>query len=128
MKRIATALALVLALPLAVAAQEEEHEMGQEHEMEMEHGMMEGHAMHGGMAMMMMHPGPGMMLQAKDELGLTDAQVAELEAMHAKAHEEMQAHREAAKAARETAHQAMMGAGHGHHGPRPHAGRRGPHR
>lgn len=107
MKRILTTFALVLALPLAVAAQEQEPEM--ERGMMRGHAMMQGHAMHGDMAMMMQQPGPGMLLQLRGTLGLTDDQVAELEAMQATAHESMQAHREAAAAARTRAHEAMTG-------------------
>lgn len=113
MKRIATTIALVLALPLAVTAQEEaqevEQEQKQEMEMEMEHGMMmRAHAGHGGAAMMMEHPGPGMLLRMEEALGLTADQVTELEAMHAEAREAMQTHREAAQTARTRAHEAMM--------------------
>ncbi len=111
MKRIVTTIALVLALPLAVTAQEEAQEVEQEQkqEMEMEHGMMmRAQAMHGGEAMMMRHPGPGMLLRMEEALGLTEDQVAELEAMHAEARDAMQAHREAARTARTGAHEAMM--------------------
>ena len=64
--------------------------------------------MHGG-AMMTQHPGPGMILRLEEALALTEDQVAELEAMHAQAREAMEAHREAARAARTHAHEAMMG-------------------
>ena len=125
MKRIAMTLGLVLLLPLAVSAQGEQeghgHEMGEQERMHqgmdmhqgmgmhrgmgMHQGMMQGH----GMAMMMSRPGPGMLLRLQGTLGLTEDQVAQLESMHAEAHEAMQSHQKAAKEARTRAHEAMAG-------------------
>lgn len=107
MKRIATAAALVLALPLAAAAQGHGQQERQGQPM-MEHGMM-GQGMHGAMGMMMARPGPGMLLRVKGTLGLDEDQVQRLEAMHEEARSAMEQHREAARAARMEAHQAMMG-------------------
>ena len=111
MRRMVTVMALVMAFPLAAAAQQGHghgQEKGKEHGQRqgMHHGMMQGH----GMAMMMAQPGPGMVLRLQGTLGLSEDQVSELEAMHAEAHESMRMHHEAAAEARERAHEAMSGA------------------
>lgn len=119
MKRLITTMALALAFPLALSAQQGQGQahgqmqqgmhqgqgMGQGMGMGMQHGM----GMHEGMmGMMMSRPGPGMILRLKETLELTDDQVSRLEAMHNEARESMQAHQQAAQQARMRAHQAMM--------------------
>lgn len=104
MRRIPRVLAVLLALPLAAAAQEQGEHMGQPMG---EHGMMQGAGMHGDMAMMM-RPGPAMLLRLETTLNLTGEQIAALEALQTETHEAMQTHHEAAAAARARAHEAMM--------------------
>lgn len=106
MKRLVATFALVLALPLALSAQQGEHgNMERMHQGQgMQQGMMDG--MHG---MMMARPGPGMILRLQETLALTEDQVSELESMHNEARESMQQHRQAAQEASTRAHEAMMG-------------------
>lgn len=112
MTRIAAMTALLLAFPVAVAAQGEQ----ERHREGMGEHRMENRGQRPGMGMGMMgmreavhaHPGPGMMLRAAEELGLSEDQVERLEAMHESAHAAMDEHHEAADAARERAHEAMM--------------------
>ncbi len=109
MKRIAFALTLALALPLAVTAQGQQgHDMngGMMQGPEMMHSGMIQEGMHGAM---MTQPGPGMLLRLQETLGLSEEQVAQLEAMHEEARTAMQEHQEAARSARMQAHHAMMG-------------------
>ena len=109
MKKFATALALALMLPVAVAAQEEQgHGQMQHPGMGHHAGMPGGMGMAGGM--MMDHPGPGMLLRLRGTLALEPSQVERLEAMHAAARTSMQTHMEAAREARHRAHAAMQGA------------------
>ena len=115
MRKIAAIAALALVVPALAAAQghgQEQHGQPTERQQGMQgQAMMHGGMgmMHGGMGMMMARPGPGMLLRLEGTLDLSGDQVAELEAMHAEAHEAMQSHHQAARAARERAHEAMMG-------------------
>lgn len=113
MKRITTALALLLVLPAVAAAQEPEHphEEAPAHHADMAAGHHAGmEAMGPGMmAMMMEHPGPGMILRLRETLGLAEEQVERLEALHSAAREEMHTHMQAAAEARQRAHAAMQG-------------------
>ena len=109
MRKIAVIAALTLAVPAAAAAQGQGQQEQHGQHMGPRHGMHGQAMMHGGMGMMMARPGPGMLLQLEGTLDLSGDQVAELEAMHAEAHEAMQSHHQAARQARERAHEAMMG-------------------
>ena len=110
MKRLITTFALVLTLPLALSAQQEEHQRMRMHQQQgMHQGMGMQHMMAGMHGMMMASPGPGMILRLQETLELTEDQVSALESMHAEARETMQQHRQAASEAREKAHEAMTG-------------------
>lgn len=63
----------------------------------------------GGDMMENLPPGPGMLIRAKDALGLTEDQVAQLGALQEEAHAEVQAHMRAAMQSRQEAMQALSG-------------------